>query len=320
MKSLFSFFLITFFSVLNAQIEFSKPYTLMGSRFDITVVSKDTVEAKKNIDLAVKEITRIENLLSEWRPETPVSQINKFAGIQPVKVPVELINLTKTAIYFSKITNGAFDISIAAMDKIWKFDGSMKSMPTANEIKNSVRNVGYKNIIINEKENTIFLRNKGMKIGFGSIGKAYAAEKAKELLLKNGVKSGIINAAGDISTWGKQINGKDWLIGVQNPFEPDGIEEVLKMNANAVVTSGSYEKYAEIEGKRFSHIINPKTGIPSSGLVSVTIVGPDATTANGISTSIMVLGLEKGKKLLKIFPKYRSIIIDDKGKVFKNKY
>jgi thiamine biosynthesis lipoprotein len=234
-------------------------------------------------------------------------------------VDAVLIQLTKKALYFSKITRGAFDISIVAMDKIWKFDGSMKNMPSQNDIKNSVRLVNYKNIILNEKKSTIFLKNKGMKIGFGSIGKAYAAEKAKEILQNIGVKAGIINAAGDIATWGRQENGEPWHIGVQNPFEPDGIETVLEMKNNAVVTSGSYEKYAEINGKRYTHIINPKTGMPSTGLVSVTIYGPDATFANGLSTSVMVLGKNKGLKLLKKFPNYFYIFIDEKGKVFKNK-
>lgn len=314
---------ISFFCLLQAvfvfsQIQITRSVTLMGSRFDITLVGKDTVSINKNIDLAVSEIDRIENQISEWRSETPISQVNKFAGIQPVVVSKEIINLTKTALYFSKITNGAFDISIVAMDKIWKFDGSMKIMPSAESIKNSVRNVDYRNIIINEKNSTLFLKNKGMKIGFGSIGKAYAADKAKELMIKIGVKAGIINAAGDVTTWGKQPDGEPWYIGVQNPFQPDEVDDVIEMNNNAVVTSGSYEKYAEIDGKRYSHIINPKTGMPSTGLISVTVMGPNATLANGLSTSIMVMGNNKGLRLMKKFPSYKCIMIGETGKIIKN--
>lgn len=291
----------------------------MGSRFDITLVGKDSVSINKNIDKAKEEIERIENEISEWKPETLVSLVNKNAGKQPVKVSKELIELTKSAIYFSKITNGAFDISIVAMDKIWKFDGSMKHMPDKISIKNSVKNVDYKNIIINEKEQSLFLKKAGMKIGFGSIGKAYAAEKAKELMQKLGVEAGIINAAGDVATWGKQPDGEPWRIGIQNPFQPDEIEDILDMNNNAVVTSGSYEKYADIGGKRYSHIINPKTGMPSTGLISVSIIGSDATFANGLSTSIMVLGKKKGLMLLQKFKDYSFVIIEDNGKVIKSK-
>ncbi len=306
-------------TLVYAQVEITRAVTLMGSRFDITLVDQDSVSAEKNIDLAIVEIERIENLISEWRTNTLVSEINRNAGIKPIKVPIELINLTKTALSFSSMTKGAFDISIVAMDRIWKFDGSMKKMPSKDAIKNSVRNVNYKNIIINDKDSSIYLSKKGMKIGFGSIGKAYAADKAKELMIANGIKAGIINAAGDVSTWGKQIDGEPWAIGIQNPFLPDGIEDVVYMDDNAVVTSGSYEKYAEIYGKRYSHIINPKTGMPATGLVSVSVIGKDATIANGLSTSVMVLGITKGIKLLKQFPDYHYVLITDDTKVYRNK-
>ncbi|MBS1549628.1 MAG: FAD:protein FMN transferase [Bacteroidetes bacterium] len=315
--------LIVIFSIIAGnfcygQIQISRPVTLMGSRFDITLVGKDSTSINQNINQAIQEIDRIERLISEWSNDTPVSEINKNAGIKPIKVNPELIQLTQTALYFSKKTRGAFDISIVAMDKIWKFDGSIKTMPTEESIKKSVQKVNYKNILIDTKKQTIFLKEKGMKIGFGSIGKAYAAEKAKELMQKNGVEAGIINAAGDVATWGKQPDGEAWAIGIQNPFEPDEIEEVVEMDNNAVVTSGSYEKYAEINGKRYSHIIHPKTGMPSTGLISVTIIGKNATIANGLSTSIMVLGVQKGLQLMNQFPDYRFLMIKDNGNIIKN--
>ena len=158
-----------------------------------------------------------------------------------------------------------------------------------------------------------------MKIGFGSIGKGYAADKARELMQSIGIKSGIINAAGDISTWGTQIDGKPWRIGVNNPFETGETIEILEFsNEKAVATSGNYEKYAEINGKRYSHIINPKTGFPSTELTSVTVFGESAEMCNGFSTSIMVLGSKKGIKLLKKHPEYQYIILTSKGKILKN--
>lgn len=290
----------------------------MGSRFQITLVDNDSISAERNIDKAVAEITRIENLISEWRPETQISQVNQNAGIKPIKVDREVFDLTKKGLYFSKLTDGAFDISIVAMDKIWKFDDSMNELPSEQAIKESVRNVGYQNIILDSTNSTIFLRNPGMKIGFGSIGKGYAADKTRDLMKSMGVKAGIIDASGDISTWGTQPDGKPWAIGINNPFNDHKMAAILYFKENSVTTSGSYEKYAEIHGKRYSHIMNPKTGYPSTGLTSVTITGPNATMANGFSTSVMVLGEKEGLKLLKQFPEYHYLLITDKGKIVKN--
>ena len=320
MKSLKSFshlFLILLSSSVFSQVQRSRLVTLMGSKFEITLVDKDSLSAEKNIDKSVSEIRRIENLISEWNPETQISEVNRNAGIKPVKVDAEVFALTEKGIYFSQLTDGAFDISIVAMDKIWKFDDSMNELPSEESIRNSVKNVGYQNIILDKTNSTIFLKNQGMKIGFGSIGKGYAADKTRELMKSFGVQAGIINASGDISTWGTQPDGTPWAIGINNPFRDDTIAAVLYLKENAVTTSGSYEKYAEINGKRYSHIMNPKTGYPSTGLTSVTIVGPNATMANGFSTSIMVLGRKKGLKLIKKFPDYQYLLITDAGKIIK---
>lgn len=295
----------------------SRVVTLMGSRFELTVVDRDSISAEQNIDKAIQEISRIENLISEWQPQTQISEVNRNAGIKPVKVDREVLYLTQKALYFSKISNGAFDISIAAMDKVWKFDDSMTEMPSEEEVRKSVKNVGYQNIIIDTIASTIFLQKKGMKIGFGSIGKGYAADQARKLLQSFGVKSGIVNASGDISTWGTQPNGKPWAIGIQKPFKENEMAAILYFKENSVATSGSYEKFVEFNGKRYSHIMNPKTGYPSTGLTSVTIIAADALTANGFSTAIMVLGEKEGLKLIQQFPEYQYVLITDKGKIVK---
>ena len=301
-----------------SQVEQTKTVNLMGSVFQITLVDSDSISAHQNINKAILEIERIENLISEWRPQTQISQVNQNAGIKPVKVDKEVFELTKKAIWFSEISNGAFDISIVAMDKIWKFDGTMEKLPSKKAIRNSIVNVNYKNIVLDSINSTIFLSKKGMKIGFGSIGKGYAADKARKLLQESGIIAGIINAAGDIATWGTQIGGNPWRIGVNNPLETGETIEILEFSGNnAVTTSGNYEKYAEINDKRYSHIINPKTGYPSTELISVTIIGPNAEMCNGFSTSIMVLGLKKGIKLINKFPDYQYIIITKKEDIIK---
>lgn len=300
-----------------AEVQLKKNTVLMGSTFDITVVGKDSAQAQSFINKAIGEISRIEDLISEWKPGTEIYEVNENAGIKPVKVSREVFNLTKDAISFSKLTDGLFDISIAAIDKVWRFDGSMEQMPTDNEIKHSIEKVGYKNILLDSIHSTIFLKNKGMKIGFGSIGKGYAADKGRELLKSLGAKAGIVNASGDLSTWGTPLDDKFWRIGIMNPFVTYKTFKVLKMTEASVTTSGDYEKFVEFNGKRYSHIINPKTGFPASGLTSVTVFGSSAEVANGLSTSIMLLGKDEAKLLLKKFPNYGALLISDKGKTYK---
>ena len=311
------FLFLTQYLQAQQQIVVERPVVLMGSVFQITIVAQDSAKANQFIDMTIDEIVRIENLISEWQPHTQISQVNQHAGIKAVEVDREVFELTKRAITYSEMTNGAFDISIAAMDRIWLFDGTMDSLPTPQAIKKSIDRVNYKDIILDSVNSTIFLKNKGMKIGFGSIGKGYAADKGRELMIKNDVKAGIINASGDIATWGLQPNQKSWLIGINNPFKKNKIIKILKLKYDAVATSGSYEKYAEIDNIRYSHIINPTTGYPATGLTSVTIYGPSAEFANALSTSIMVLGEKEGKTFVKKYPEYKYLFITDKGKIIK---
>lgn len=302
--------------IAEAQILRQRSVTLMGSRFDISIVAKDSITAETNIDEIITEVTRIENLISDWRSYTQVSQINQNAGIKPIKVDKEVFELTERAIKLSVLTNGAFDISFAAMDRIWKFDGSMKVMPTAATIKKSVANVGYQNIILDKKNSTIFLKFKGMKIGFGALGEGYAADRCKEMMLKKGIKAGIVNGSGDMNTWGTQPDGSPWNIGITDPKNPTELWAVLPLTKGAVVTSGSYEKFVVFNGKRYAHIINPKTGYPASGLTSVTVFGSSAEMANGLSTSIMVMGQKAGLELLKKYPEMSCILVADNGKYY----
>ncbi|CAM4138538.1 FAD:protein FMN transferase [Flavobacterium sinopsychrotolerans] len=316
-------FIFLFFIVCNftssAQTLRKRATLLMGGRFDITIVANNSVSAEKNIDAVIAEITRIENLISEWKSDSQVSEVNQNAGIRPVKVDKEVFELTQRAIRFSEVTNGGFDISFAAMDKIWKFDGSMTAMPSAEAIQKSVEKVSYKNIILDSVQSTIFLKLKGMKIGFGALGEGYATDKCRDMMLAKGIKAGIINGSGDMSTWGKQPNGKAWNIGITNPFHPEKLLVVVPLKQDAVTTSGSYEKFVVFNGKRYSHIINPATGYPATGLCSVTVFGPNAETANGLSTSLMVLGKTAGLLLLKKYPNYSCVMITDDGKVVKSK-
>ncbi|VXA97902.1 FAD:protein FMN transferase [Maribacter litoralis] len=306
-------------SILFAQEPYKRTLKLMGSRFEITVVGKDQVEANEYIDLAISEISRIEKLISSWDPNSQTSLINKNAGIQPVQVDAELFGLIQRGIGISKLTDGAFDISYASMDNIWKFDGSMTDMPSDDSIKASVAIVGYHNIILDNENHTVFLKLEGMKIGFGAIGKGYAADKAKELLMSKGVVAGIINASGDMNTWGKQANGKDWQVAITNPMDKNKVFALLPVHNGAVVTSGNYEKYVTFNNTRYTHIIDPRSGYPATGIVSVTVFAPKAELADALATSVFVMGKDVGLNRIEQLPKVECVIIDGEGNIITSK-
>lgn len=319
MKKLVLIVMICSVGQLLAQGPFKRTMKLMGSRFDITVVAKDPLEGEEYINLAINEIKRIEKLISSWDPNSQTSEINKNAGVKPVKVDAELFNLIQRGIGISTLTDGAFDISYASMDNIWKFDGSMTEMPEEAAIKASVSKVGYQNILLNKEDHTVFLKLKGMKIGFGAIGKGYAADKAKELLISKGVVAGIINASGDMNTWGKQPNGDSWQVAITNPMDKNKVFALLPLDNGAVVTSGNYEKYVTFNNTRYTHIIDPRSGYPATGIVSVTVFAPKAELADALATSVFVMGKEVGLSRIEQLPKVECIIIDDLGTIITSK-
>lgn len=302
--------------MLKAENNYTRTLKLMGSRFDITVVADNQLQADEYIDLAVNEISRIEKMISSWDTLSETSEVIRYAGIRPVKVDKELFDLIERAIKISELTDGAFDITYASMDRIWKYDGSMKRLPTEDEVLQSVEKVGYKNIVLDPENQSVFLKKKGMRIGFGAIGKGFGADKAKELLMAKGVKAGIMNASGDLTTWGTQPDGTPWMVGITNPLNKDKVFSWFPLDNNAVVTSGNYEKFVEFNGKRYTHIIDPRTGWPVSGLTSVTIFAPKAELADALATSIFVMGLETGLDYVNQLPGVECIIVDDNGKIY----
>jgi thiamine biosynthesis lipoprotein len=286
----------------------------MGSDFEITVVAITQLEADKQIAIAIGEISRIEALISSWKPTSQTSNINKNAGVAPVQVSEELFSLIQRALQISNLTDGAFDISYASMDKLWKYDGSMTQMPSKEAIKKSVAKVGYKDIVVDPQNSTVFLKNKGMKIGFGAIGKGYAADKAKKLLISNGVSGGIINASGDINSWGSKPSGSSWQVAITNPLNKNKAFAMLPIK-DAVVTSGNYEKYVIFNSRRYSHIIDPRTGYPSQGIISVTVFAPKAELADALATSVFVMGVETGIDRINQLKAIECIIITDTGTI-----
>lgn len=290
---------------------------LMGNRFELTVVAEDKVEAEAHLAAAVAEIRRIESLLTTFNEESQTARINRFAGIRPVSVDREVFELIKRSKRLSDLTQGAFDLTYGSVDKrLWNFDQHLTALPDAETAKKMVRLINYRNILLDEKESTVFLKEPGMRIGFGGIGKGYAAEKAKALLQQRGVKSGVVNAAGDLTVWGQQPDGSPWTIGIADPAAARQPFSYLTLRNMSVATSGNYEKFVLIDGQRYSHTIDPKTGLPVRAIKSVTIISPNAEIADAMATPVMIMGVKVGLNLVNQIKGLGCIIIDEDNRLF----
>ncbi|WP_405269884.1 FAD:protein FMN transferase [Cellulophaga sp. Ld12] len=316
-------YLLLFFSILvtsqeKKYVTISETMKLMGSRFDITIVAEAESAAKKNIADAVAEISRIEKIISSWDETSETSEINRNAGIKPVKISAELFGLIERSIKISEITDGAFDISYASMDEVWKFDGSMRHPPTPEQITISIAKVGYQKIQLDKEQLTVFLPDEGMKIGFGALGKGYAADKAKELMLSKKVFAGVINASGDLTTWGRQATGEKWIVGISNPLDREKVFSWLPLDESSIATSGNYEKYLFFEGEKHSHIIDPRTGYPSKGISSVSVFSKSAELCDALATAVFIMGIDTGISLINQLKETEVIVVDSQNKIFKS--
>ena len=287
---------------------------LMGSRFEITAIDNDATKSKQAVTAAIAEIQRIEKMISSWDPQSQTSAINKNSGIKAIQVDPELFDLIQRALSVSALTNGAFDISFQSAHH-WTFDGTVQKLPSTLSLQSRLELINYKNIICNPEKQTVFLKKKGMHIGFGAIGKGYAADKAKALMQQMGIRSGMVNAGGDLTAWGKSPKQEDWKIGISHPERSWETMSWLSIKEQAVVTSGDYEKYFMAAGKRYAHIINPVTGFPVTGIRSATVVCPSAELADALATSIFVLGVEKGLQLINQLKEIECFIVDDDFKM-----
>ena len=297
--------------------EFRKSQKLMGNMFEITVVDDRDSVAFEHIETAVLEIKRIENLLTTYKDNSQTNLINRNAGIKPVKVDAEVFQLIERSQRISEITDGYFDISYGGIDKtFWNFDREMKQLPDAELVKEHLKLVNYKNILLDAESQTVFLKEQGMRIGFGGIGKGYAAEMAKRILQERNVISGVVNASGDLTTWGTQADGKPWTIGIADPDHAALPFSYMNITNTSVATSGNYEKFVMIGGKKYSHTINPKTGMPVSGIKSVTIICQNAEIADAMATHVGIMGIDAALNMVNQINHLECIIIDDFNKIY----
>ncbi len=299
---------------------FSKSLKLMGNGFQISAVGGSEEWAFARIDAAIREIQRIERLLTTFNEDSETNLINRNAGIHSVTVSRETFDIIQRSIRISAITQGAFDISYGSVDKsLWNFDTHMDRLPDRETARKMVRLINYRNIILDHENTTVFLKEKGMRIGFGGIGKGYAAERAKRVMMEMGVDSGIVNASGDLVTWGYQPDGKPWTIGIADPNSASKVFSFLNITNMALATSGNYEKFAMIDGKKYSHTINPRTGLPITGIKSVTIISPNAELADAMATPVMIMGIRAGLDMIDQIKDMEAIVIDDDDIIYKSK-
>ena len=289
----------------------------MGNRFELGVVADDAAWASARIDEGIAEIRRIERLLTTFSDDSQTQRINENAGIRPVAVDREVFDLIARAQRLSELTQGAFDLSYGSIDKsLWNFDQNMTALLSPEMAMRMVRLINYRNIILDKEEQSVFLAEKGMRIGFGGIGKGYGAEEAKRIMQQNGVSSGVVNASGDLTAWGRRPDGREWTIGLADPDAKDRPFSYLTISDMAVATSGDYEKFVMIGGKRYSHTINPKTGLPVTGLRSVTIISPNAELSDALATPVYVMGPRVGLDLVNQIRGVACVIIDAGNKVY----
>lgn len=287
---------------------------LMGCGFVLTAVHEDKQLAWDALRAGEAEIRRIEALISSWKAGTQTSKINDASGIHAVEADPELFELIQRSLKVSELTCGAFDISGTLSRYYWKFDKMSHRLLEKEKIYELASLIDYRSIELNKEESTVYLKKAGMKIGFGGIGKGYAAEQAKKVMESLGIHNGLVNASGDLLAWGRPPNKECWDITIPDPRDRSLSLLSLSLEYGSVVTSGSYENYTMIDGVRYSHIINPRTGYPVTHTKNVTVVCPNAEFGDALATALSVLPIDEGIGLVNRLEGVECVIIDAKDK------
>lgn len=292
---------------------------IMGTVSKVIVVAKDRAQAIACIEKVFQEQHRIEAVMSFHRADSELSMLNSKAYQGPVEVTTELLELVQKAVQISRLSHGGFDITVGPLVKLWRQAGQSQSLPTDQQIGSVLQKVGYHRLQIDPDHRTIKFLAEGMMLDLGGIAKGYAVDRSIEIARQTGVLGCLVDLGGNIRCFGKAPEGRPyWIVGIQDPcqagsFGPNAIAMTLRLPDKAVATSGHYYRFQQIQGRSFSHIIDPRTGCPSQALASVTVVAPDATTADAFSTAISVLGLDQGLALARSLPEVAAIIISGRN-------
>ena len=291
-----------------------KTETIMGTEVTITVTAPSADAGEAAIDAGMAELRRLDAMMSLYKDTSEITEVNLAAGRGPVKVSPEMIEVVEDAAEISRLSGGVFDVTIGPLVVLWQMRLKEGKVPTDEEIAKIKPLVNYRNIIIDKKASTIFLKKPGMIMDFGGM-KGYMADRVADLFRKRGIANAIIAVAGDIWVLGHREDGSPWRIGVQHPREHDKTLTVLELSDKYISTSGDYERFVIREKKRYHHIIDPRTGKPSKGVISVTLVGDRGAIIDPLSKVPFILGPEEGMKIVRKFGA-EAIIVDEQGKVF----
>lgn len=282
----------------------------MGSAFEFVLID----EPQRGEDLireCIAEVSRLERLLTEFSDDSQTSALNKNAGLRPVRVDGEVYELLKRCAAISRLTQGAFDITASALKKLYNFKQAHFAFPGRTAVRDGLARVGFDKVEF-YPDNHVFLKEPGMHIGFGAVGKGYAADRVSKIMQAKGVKAGVINASGDLLAWGHRGNGRPWQIGIADPVNPERPRLTIPVLNRAVATSGDYERYFMYKGKRYAHTIDPKTGRPVKGLKSATVASPSAELSDALATAVFVMGPEPGLHLIDQLPGTHALLITDR--------
>ena len=286
----------------------------MGTLVTITAVASDKDVANRAIQAGFDEIKRLERLLSTWRSNSELSHVNAEAGLQPVRVSRETLELVVRSIEMAQLTDGGFNIAVGPAMEAWSFT-ERQHIPGDEELQQLKPLVDWTNIHINKEAQTIFLLHKGMRVDIGGIGKGYAADRAVEEMKRAGAWSGVVALSGDIKTFGVLPERDGFPVGIKHPREDEAIIAVIDLKDEAISTAGDYERFFERDGVRYHHILDTQTLQPARGCQSVTVIAKEGAVADGLDTGIFVLGPARGMELVERLPDVEAIIIDDEGKV-----
>lgn len=290
---------------------------LMGTLVDITLESSDAGRLAPALEVAYQEMTRLSDMMNHYNPDSVVSAINVAAGIAPVHVPPELMQVLKMAQKVSKLSQGAFDITVASV-RGWRFSAEHPSMPSPEEIQRQLPLINYRNLVLNEASQTAFLKKQGMRIDLGGIAKIYILDAGLRALKQQGVHSAMINGGGDVLVMGG-TQGRPWKVGIRDPRAPEKLMGAIALHDGIVASSGDYERFFERDGHRYHHILDPKTGYPTTGPHGVTLVANDLGRINGLGAAIMVMGATAGRRLVQGIPGLDTLIVDQDQGVWMSK-
>lgn len=298
---------------------------LSRTEFVLGTVAKISIydhQSEEILDLAANRLYELEDTLSINKTGTLIDEINAQAGISPVQVDADTFSVIEKGLAYSQLTDGAFDISVGPIVKLWNIGFPDARIPSAQEISTALPLVGFDKVQLNAEDSTVYLEEKGMQLDLGGIGKGYAADEIADLLRSQGVEHALIDLGGNLYTLGTKVDGSLWNIGVQDPFNPRGkIIGRLTTADESIVTSGIYERFIEDEaGHKYHHILDPKTGYPyENEIAGVTIVSKHSTDGDALSTSVFALGIEKGLEFVESQPDVEAIFVTTDYKVYLTK-